>query len=129
MAGVGWDSSSLAGFTTACESWLPAGDARVANVQSQAADPASTLSFVRDLLALRRTTSGLATGELRFLPAPDGMLAWRRDQATVAVNLGAAAATIAANGTIALGTNRARDGEQVRSRLELAPNEGVVILP
>jgi hypothetical protein len=45
----------------------------------------------------------------------------------VALNLGAAPASVEANGSIVLGTARARDGEAVDGTLMLAPREGAVV--
>jgi len=47
----------------------------------------------------------------------------------VAINLGDTAATVDdVRGTIAIGTDRSRDGELVDGSLRLAANEGVLII-
>ncbi|MBA3630259.1 MAG: hypothetical protein H0W55_11410, partial [Actinobacteria bacterium] len=60
---------------------------------------------------------------------PDGAWAWRRgDDVTVAVNLSDLSQVIPdMDGTIAIGTDRARDGQTVTGSLVLAEWEGVII--
>ncbi|KUL38737.1 alpha-glucosidase [Streptomyces sp. NRRL F-4489] len=60
--------------------WLPqpAGWAGL-TVQAQTGDPTSTLELYRTALALRRSHPGLGAGAaVEWLPAPDGVLAFRR---------------------------------------------------
>jgi alpha-glucosidase len=76
-----WDASPTAGFTTG-EPWLPAVEPERANVEAQRDDPGSTLSLVRDLIALRRT---LGPG-LELIDAAPGVLAYRRGEHTIAIN-------------------------------------------
>jgi glycosidase len=76
-----WDASPSGGFS-AGEPWLPAVDAAARNVEAQRDDPRSTLSLVRELIALRRE---LGPG-LELLDAPDGVLAYGRGKHVVAVN-------------------------------------------
>jgi alpha-glucosidase len=73
---------------------------------------------------------GAPLGSLRGARRADGTWAWRRgDGVLVAVNLGPAAAVLAdAEGSIAISTNRGRDGEQVSGRLELAAAEGAIVV-
>ena len=83
------------------------------------ADPASTLHFVRDLVALRRELVDLRRGAYRALDTGRSVLwAWRRgDGVMVAVNLGDAPVSLDdVTGTVRIGTDRARDGEQSRRR-------------
>jgi alpha-glucosidase len=59
--------------------WLPlAPEATTRNAATQQRDTASTLTFYRELLALRRATPALHEGEQAALDAPAGVLAWRR---------------------------------------------------
>ena len=51
--------------------WLPLSDTS-RNVAEQRADPASTLGFTRDLIALRRQLDDLRTGSYAELPSPSG---------------------------------------------------------
>jgi alpha-glucosidase len=108
--------------------WLPLEDTS-SNVEDQRSDPASTLCFTRDLIALRRRLSDLRAGAYTELPSPPGVWAWRRGEAAaIAINLGGGTAEIEGmDGTIALGTVRGREGEPLSGRLGLAPAEGVIV--
>jgi glycosidase len=76
-----WDPSPRGGFTTG-EPWLPLVDARRRNVADQRDDPASMLTLVRELIALR---SELSDG-FELLDAAEGVVAFRRGDHTVAIN-------------------------------------------
>jgi alpha-glucosidase len=76
-----WDASPSGGFTTG-EPWLPAIDPLERNVEAQRDDPASFLSLVRDLVGLRRVLGG----GFELLDTPEGVIAYRRGDHTVAVN-------------------------------------------
>jgi alpha-glucosidase len=75
------------GFSDGRSSWLPMpADWAVLTVQSQAANPSSTLSLYRAALALRRRAF---TGDLEWLPSPDHVLDFRRANGSrCVVNLG-----------------------------------------
>ena len=77
-----WDGSPQSGFCPAgVAPWLPVNaDYASVNVASQRAQPASMLNFTRRLLALRQGTPALRTGGYRALAAPDGILAYAREQ-------------------------------------------------
>ncbi len=111
------------------EPWLPLDDT-TRNVEDQRDDPASTLHFTRDLIALRRRLPGLQTGAHAELPAPEGAWAWLRDEdVLVALNLGSKPVEIdGILGTIALTTTRDREGERVAEGLQLDPREGAVVV-
>jgi glycosidase len=105
-------------------------------VAEQQHDPGSILALTRDLIALRRATTDLQLGDYTTLPAPDGVWAWRRGAATaVALNFSDQDATVDVLGPagkgrharIAIGTDRARDGEAVTDGLRIGPWEGVVL--
>ncbi|HEX4745369.1 MAG TPA: DUF3459 domain-containing protein [Gaiellaceae bacterium] len=108
--------------------WLPLADSS-RNVEEQRANPGSTLHFTRDLIALRRRLPELRSGGYVELPTPAGAWAWRRgDDVVVALNLGADTVQIPGlGGTIALSTNRARDGESVDVAVTLGPSEAVIV--
>jgi len=109
--------------------WLPLEDTS-RNVEDERADPGSTLHFTRDLIALRRELPDLRGGAYAELPAPEGAWAWRRGEGiVVAVNLGARPVEVAADGRIALATDRGREGELAGGRLALRPAEGAVLVP
>jgi alpha-glucosidase len=76
-----WDASPQGGFTTG-QPWLPLVDPAVRNVADQRDDPASMLTLVRELIALRRE---LGDG-FELLDAADGVVAFRRGDHTVAIN-------------------------------------------
>jgi alpha-glucosidase len=98
-------------------------------VERQRADPTSMLNLARDLIALRRDSADLRAGAYRTLASDGGLWAWRRGAGTVvALNLGAAPATVPdVEGTIAIATDRARDGERVDGALTLAPDAAVIL--
>ena len=126
-----WTTEPGAGFTRGdVHPWLPIGDPAVANVADQRSDPSSHLHLCRDLIALRRDTPELRSGAYASLPSPDGVWAWRRgERVVVAVNLSGAGATLPTGpGTIAICTDRDRDGERVERDLSLGPWEGAVLL-
>jgi alpha-glucosidase len=108
--------------------WLPLEDTG-RNAEDQRADPESTLSYTRDLVALRRSTPDLTAGAYRELEAPSGAWAWQRGERTVvAVNLGSEPVEVlGVEGSIAIATRRERDGEDVRGTLALGPAEGAIV--
>ena len=74
-----WSGGPGGGFTTG-EAWLPLPpDVASRNVEAQAADPASVLSYYRRLLALRAATPALRVGTQQLLDVgDDDVLAYRR---------------------------------------------------
>jgi alpha-glucosidase len=74
-----WDRDG--GFTTG-DPWLPLVDPARCNVAEQRDDPASMLSLVRELIALRRELPG----DFELLDAAEGVVAFRRGRHTVAIN-------------------------------------------
>jgi alpha-glucosidase len=125
-----WTAGDGAGFTEAgVTPWLPFGDPAGCNVADQREDPGSQLHLVRDLIALRRAHSDLRSGSYEPLPAPGGGWAFRRgDGLKVALNLGDGDVEIEdVSGTVAIATDRARDGEPVDGALCLGPWQGVVV--
>ena len=110
------------GWTTP---WLPLEDTS-RNVEDQRDDPASTLRFTRDLIALRRRLADLRTGSYQLLRGPADVWAWRRgERCAVAVNLGPQDERLDLAGSVELSTDRAREGEPFDGRL--AAGEGVVL--
>jgi alpha-glucosidase len=108
--------------------WLPLEDTS-RNVEDQRGDPASTLHFTRDLIALRSRVPDLRSGAYVELPVPGGTWAWQRGESvTVAINLGVDSTEIdGVEGSIALATRREREQERVHGRLRLGPAEGAVV--
>ncbi len=114
-----WDASPLGGFTTG-EPWLPVSPPGSPDVASLEADRGSVLWLYRDLLALRPELEG----ELRFLQAAPGVLAYTRGDAhVVALNCSAEAAPAPAAGDLRLETGGARGGPAPAT---LAPSQGFV---
>jgi alpha-glucosidase len=112
-----WDPSPNGGFSET-DPWLAAVDPRERNVANQRDDPASTLSFVRELIAVRRELAA----EFELLDAGAAVLSFARGPHIVAVNMiGAAARAPAAAGEPLLETvpGAARGGA-------LAPHAGAV---
>jgi alpha-glucosidase len=126
-----WSAAPGAGFTPngATPTWLPIGDAAAANVADQREDPVSTLHLVRDLIALRRERADLRDGAYETLPAPAGAWAWRRgSQTAAALNLSDAPVEVEGlRGTVLVGTDRGRDGEETGTALALGPWEAAVV--
>lgn len=125
-----WRPGPGGGFTEpTARPWLPMGDPDSCNVESQRDDPHSTLTLVRDLIALRHRAPDLATGSYTTLEAPDGVWAWRRgNRHVVALNLADTGATVKGlTGRVVLGTDRHRDGSSLSGVARLAPWEGLVV--
>ena len=86
-----WDGSPLAGFSAA-EPWLPLNpDWPTRNVAAQSGDAESMLSLYRSLLALRRSSEALSTGDFALVFAHRDVLAYERrrgeERVLVALNL------------------------------------------
>ncbi len=125
-----WSTGPGAGFTIPdAEPWLPLSTQPGITVEEQRADPDSMLVLTRDVIALRRAEPDLSSGSYASLPAPDGVLAYRRgERLGVVLNLSDEAAEFDGGvGRIRLSTNRARDGEAVGAAITLGPWEGVVL--
>jgi alpha-glucosidase len=76
-----WDASPGAGFTGG-EPWLAPVDPERRNVADQREDPESTLSLVRELIALRRELPD----DFELLDSDEGVVVLRRGDHTVAIN-------------------------------------------
>jgi alpha-glucosidase len=113
-----WDASPNGGFTTG-DPWLPAVEPERVNVEAQRDDPRSTLSLVRDLLALRRV---LGDGLERLEAAP-GVLAYVRGEHTIAVNTTADQRPAPLDGEVVLET----EPGALRGRT-LAPHSGAITM-
>jgi alpha-glucosidase len=87
-APIPWDGSPAHGWSGA-EPWLPwPPGAEQRNTEALRRDPGSILHLYRRLLAARRASPALRLGAFELLPAPDGVLAYRRqleDDARVVV--------------------------------------------
>ncbi|HEY9288367.1 MAG TPA: alpha-amylase family glycosyl hydrolase [Candidatus Dormibacteraeota bacterium] len=124
-----WTPGKGAGFTDAdVKPWLPIGDNKARNVEDQRQDPNSTLAFVRDVIAARRSSADLRGGSYDQLASPPETWVYRRGtSAIVALNLSSREVVIPhVRGTVRVATQRDRAGEQVRDELRLAPWEGAI---
>ena len=128
-----WDASPTGGFTTAgVRPWLPVGDHAERNVASQRDDPASTLRFCRDLLALRRAEFGGTIGAYTQLPAPPGVWMYRVGGLVVAANFsGEPVCTGELGGPLLVSTGRAAAGPEPAGPpgpvTRLGPWDGVIV--
>jgi alpha-glucosidase len=111
---IPWDSGPGLGFTTG-RPWLPQPEEWAGrSVAAQRDDPASSLALHRSALAVRRASDELLAGELAWLDAPPGALAFERrsDDGAVActVNLGEAPVELPA-GELLLASDAETGGE------------------
>jgi alpha-glucosidase len=112
-----WSADPAGGFSTGT-AWLPPVDPATRNVAGQTGDPGSVLELYRALIRLRRTLSG---GVEILQAEPDGLLAYRRGDVTVALNLGAGDQGAALSGDVGLATEPGVDPARLR------PGQGVVV--
>jgi alpha-glucosidase len=111
-----WSGDPVGGFTSRA-AWLPPVDPAARNVADQEGDPGSLLHLYRALIDLRRTLAG----GLEVVEADrDGLLVYRRGEATVALNLGPGERRVDLPGEILLATGP--DAEPGR----LGPGAGIV---
>jgi alpha-glucosidase len=113
-----WDASPRGGFTTG-EPWLPLIDPAARNVADQRDDPASMLTLVRELIALRRE---LGDG-FELLDAAEGVVAFRRGDHTVAINTTAEPLLAGLSGSLRIQTQAGALEGGI-----LAPHAGAVAL-
>ncbi|MDF2118557.1 alpha-amylase family glycosyl hydrolase [Roseiarcaceae bacterium H3SJ34-1] len=133
-----WNATRYAGFSTATP-WLPLSDDFAQdNVASLQADARSILSLYKALIALRKKLPALTSGDYAPIAAQDDLLLYRRQcegsAVVIALNLGARPISIASDvaglaGEILLSTFLDRQGEKIRSVLDLRGNEGAIISP
>jgi alpha-glucosidase len=76
-----WQTQSpTGGFTTATRPWLPVpADHLTKAVDRQVADPRSVLAHYREMLAFRHRHPALRKGSITTLDAPEGVLAFLRE--------------------------------------------------
>jgi alpha-glucosidase len=134
---IPWDGSANCGFTKG-EPWLPLGaDHATRSVEAQKHDACSMLALTRALLDLRRREPGLSLGDWTQVDVAGEVLAYARTRGerrvTVVLNLAPAPRTVRfaapLGGRIALSTAAERSRDAIADRLELAGDEGVIILP
>jgi alpha-glucosidase len=134
-----WDSSANAGFTQeGIKPWLPIGaNYETLNVAAQAQDLTSSLTFTRQLLALRRTQPALHRGELTFVEGvPTDVLAYTRrsgDQyVLVVINFGAERhaldlSLLGPSADLLLSTRLTPEGTVNLAALALDPHESLLL--
>ena len=78
-----WTPGPQAGFSTDPHTWLPvASDYKQVNVETESREPASLLSWYKQLIAMRRTDAALHFGSLTMLNTADpSVLAYVRKAA------------------------------------------------
>ena len=128
-----WNSEANAGFTQG-EPWLPIPENReAANVAEQCDDPRSLLNLYRRLIALRRESPALISGSYRTIDKSGSLLVYEREhdglRFRVALNFGRECENVPLNAkaAVVLSTLLDRDGDQTDGKLDLRPNEGVVV--
>jgi alpha-glucosidase len=94
-----WDAGPNGGFSDGVP-WLPAVDAEAANVADQRDDPRSLLALYRELIALRRR---LGDG-VELIDSGDALLAYRRGEHLVTINLTGSEQSPPAHGEVVLDT-------------------------
>ncbi|MDL9978127.1 glycoside hydrolase family 13 protein [Microbacterium sp. ASV49] len=97
-----WTADAPAyGFSATGASWLPQPAEWAQHARDvEAADPASTLSLYRALLAERRARD-LGAGTLEWIPTGDGVLSFRNGTVTVVANLGSEPVALPAGRVVA----------------------------
>jgi alpha-glucosidase len=130
-----WSPGPGHGFTApGAVPWLPAAPAADdLSVQRQAGDPRSMLSLTRALLAARRASPALSSGDWALEPSPGGVLAYRRragdDERLVLLNLGAEPRTVALAGRWEVEVATGDRGGPLDAEVALDADEGVVLRP
>jgi alpha-glucosidase len=126
-----------AGFTLGTP-WLPVvDDVERLNVQSQSADPLSTLTFARRLLRLRRELPALQDGTQRSVDAAPGLFCFLRERGErflVALNFTSAEVPLGLSedlgptATLELATDLTREtGAVDLDEVVLGPDEGLLL--
>jgi alpha-glucosidase len=89
-APIPWDGTPSHGWGVD-DPWLPwPPDAHTRNAASLTAEPTSILHLYRRILAARRASPALSSGDFAFLPSPEGVIAYERrangDRRVIVVN-------------------------------------------
>ncbi|MBO0729783.1 MAG: DUF3459 domain-containing protein, partial [Acidimicrobiaceae bacterium] len=134
-----WDASPAHGWAGGPTAWLPwpPGADGGATVADQRDDPTSTLHLYRRLLAARRGSVALRTGEFSWVPSDASVLAWARtegsDARVVAVNFADEPADVeipSGHWRVEVATTDDRKKTSVGSgKFTLAPTEALVLEP
>ncbi|MGH0030144.1 MAG: alpha-amylase family glycosyl hydrolase [Myxococcota bacterium] len=115
-APIPWERGEGHGWDT--ETWLPfPPDAAALSVEAQREDDDSMLHLYRRLLSARHASPALQSGDVEWMDAPDGVLAWRRqvrgDARIVVVNFTGEELRVrsGAGSTIEVASDGANEGE------------------
>jgi len=132
-----WDNTKSAGFSDA-DPWLPVADTyRYENVERFRKDKGSLYWLYRRLIDLRRKHVSLAEGSYKPLPASGDLLLFcrelRDERVLTALNLGAAPTSFSvpdetSPGRVLISSFADREGEEVRARIDLRANEGLLVI-
>ncbi|HEX5407210.1 MAG TPA: alpha-amylase family glycosyl hydrolase, partial [Pseudonocardiaceae bacterium] len=107
--------------------WLPM-PAGAGCVADQDGAPESMLTLYRSLIALRRASPALSVGPYSPVRASAGVLAYRRGEFLIALNLGDRPHAVSVDpGVVLIGTLPDRAGESVGSTMTLRADEGVIL--
>jgi alpha-glucosidase len=116
--------------------WLPWPPDTAAGIDaaSQAGSPDSTLNLYRRVLAARRRSPALTSGELALLPSPEGVIAWRRwteqDERVVVINFSESEATQElAPGEWVVEVGTEGEGLAASGTIRIRASEAVVLAP
>jgi alpha-glucosidase len=130
-APIPWEDSPTYGWATS-EPWLPwPPDPDTHNAAAEAARAGSTMQLYRRLLAARRASPALRTGDFEWLPSSASTLAWQRacpgDRRIVAVNFGETTERLDMTGTVNISSTARDEGTAFSGYLD--PYEAVVLSP
>jgi alpha-glucosidase len=133
-APIPWDGTPSHGWAGGPDPWLPwPPDADRRNAAALAADPASILHLYRRLLAARRASPALSTGDFAWLDSPPGTLAWLRsagdDRRAVIVNFTEGRHDVRLDGAWTVEVASDGQGEAVRWTGKLGADQAVVLRP
>ncbi|MXQ10657.1 alpha-amylase family glycosyl hydrolase [Microvirga makkahensis] len=130
-----WDGSHQGGFTSGTP-WLPLDPGFPSrHVEGLRNDPSSILMLYRRLIELRRRHLALSVGRYMPVAAEGNVLAYERRHGTerflVALNLGHEPHTLSLQdgtaGRVLLSTSPDRGDEPVGARIDLRPDEGLIV--
>jgi alpha-glucosidase len=125
-----WSAEQGAGFTDpGAVPWIKLGDHKGHNVEQQRDDPNSVLNLTRALIALRRSSKELTTGDYSSLESPPGVWSFTRGgRFTVALNMSEPAQALnGVEGRVVISTDLTQESERVSSPLTLDPWQGLII--
>jgi alpha-glucosidase len=131
-----WSGDEHAGFSKG-NPWLPiANNYYTVNVARECDQPSSILTLYHRLIELRRAEPALSVGEFAPLPATDDLIAYVRKlnerRLLIVLNLSARAQSFSLSelqcrGSLLLTTHLDHDQEEVLDKIELRPDEGLII--